>query len=244
MVSTALQFPSHAVSTPAAQPVAPENGADRSQLLAARAELDPAVVNHVGRAGAADGKAATSDGQASPEQAADSAKTDDAAETDEVRRLKARDSEVRAHERAHAAAGGALAGAPSFTFERGPDGRSYAVSGEVSIDVSDVSNDAQATVRKMQQVKRAALAPQSPSDADRAIAAMADSRIAAARVELSVTGSEETPEEQASTQAANAAIAGAAARTEFGSYEHRKAAAAAYHAAAVPASGNGINVAA
>jgi hypothetical protein len=236
MVSAALQFISHAVSTRALRSVAPESGSDRMQPSAARDPHDPAVVNHVGRAAAADESAAPPDGQALPDKAADRA------ESDEVHKLQARDSEVRAHEQAHAAAGGALAGAPSYTFERGPDGRSYAVSGEVSIDISEVSNDAQATIRKMQQVKRAALAPQSPSDADRAIAAVADAKITTARLELTIGVSEKPAEEAASTDTANDPMAGDAAHEVFGLHEQRNAAAAAYRSARGPVPGSGVNV--
>jgi len=91
----------------------------------------------------------------------------------QVADLKKRDAEVRRHEQAHAQTGGQFAGAPSYSFERGPDGRSYAVGGEVPIDVSPVAGNPQATVRKMQQVQRAALAPADPSGPDRAIAARA-----------------------------------------------------------------------
>ena len=97
--------------------------------------------------------------------------------TEEERRvvaeLKKRDAEVRAHEAAHKAAAGAYGGAVSFTFQQGPDGRRYAVGGEVPIDVSTVPGDPQATVRKMQQIRRAATAPAEPSGADRAVAAAA-----------------------------------------------------------------------
>ncbi len=98
--------------------------------------------------------------------------------------LKARDREVRAHERAHQAAGGQHAGAASYTFERGPDGRSYAVGGEVPIDASEVRGDPEATIEKMEQVKAAALAPAEPSGQDRKVAAMADAKAAQARAEL------------------------------------------------------------
>jgi len=119
------------------------------------------------------------------------------AEGEEVRRLKARDAEVRAHEAAHAAAGGELAGAPSFKFERGPDGVNYAVSGEVPIDVSPVSGDPDATIMKMQQVKRAALAPANPSGADHSIAASADAAINSARQELAANGGKGQDTDQA-----------------------------------------------
>ncbi len=106
------------------------------------------------------------------------------AESKEVRDLKRRDQNVRQHERAHAAAGGAYAGAPAYQFETGPDGRRYAVSGEVPIDVSPVSGDPDATIRKMDQVKSAAMAPAEPSSQDRAVAATADAKKAQAETEL------------------------------------------------------------
>ena len=98
--------------------------------------------------------------------------------------LKARDQEVRAHERAHQMVGGQYAGAASYTFEQGPDGRSYAVGGEVPIDASEIKGDPEATIEKMEQVKAAALAPVEPSGQDRKVAAMADAKAAQARAEL------------------------------------------------------------
>lgn len=102
----------------------------------------------------------------------------------EVRELAARDREVRAHEQAHAAVGGRYAGAPTYEFTRGPDGVSYAVAGEVSIDTSKVPNDPQATIEKAQLIRRAAFAPAEPSSADRQVAAEATQMEAEARAEL------------------------------------------------------------
>lgn len=102
----------------------------------------------------------------------------------EVRQLAARDREVRAHEQAHAAVGGQYAGAPSYEFTRGPDGISYAVAGEVSIDTSKVPNDPQATIEKAQQIRRAAYAPSEPSVTDRRVAAEATQLEAKARAEI------------------------------------------------------------
>ncbi|MDD9938974.1 MAG: putative metalloprotease CJM1_0395 family protein [Myxococcales bacterium] len=107
-----------------------------------------------------------------------------AQEKRQTRDLARRDAEVRAHEQAHAAAGGAHAGHPSYQFEVGPDGRRYAVGGEVSIDTSPVSGDPEATIQKMQQVRRAALAPAQPSAQDRRVAARAGASIAEAQREL------------------------------------------------------------
>ena len=55
-----------------------------------------------------------------------------------VRELKQRDIEVRAHEQAHKSVGGPYAGAVSFETVTGPDGREYAVGGEVRIDAAPV----------------------------------------------------------------------------------------------------------
>ena len=89
----------------------------------------------------------------------------------QVRQLAGREREVIAHEQAHSAVGGRYAGAPSYSYTRGPDGRSYISGGEVSIDVSPVPNDPEATLRKMEVVQRAALAPAEPSGQDLRVAA-------------------------------------------------------------------------
>jgi hypothetical protein len=98
----------------------------------------------------------------------------DQKDTQALESLRQRDREVRAHEQAHVAAGGNLVrGAASFGYKAGPDGKLYAVSGEVSIDTSPVDGDPRATLRKMDQVRKAALAPAQPSGQDRAVASAA-----------------------------------------------------------------------
>lgn len=101
-----------------------------------------------------------------------------------IRELSQRDSEVRAHEQAHSSVGGQYAGSANYTYQRGPDGVSYAVGGEVSIDVSAVNGDPRATLEKMQTVLRAALAPAEPSTQDRQVAALASQQANQARAEL------------------------------------------------------------
>lgn len=101
-----------------------------------------------------------------------------------IEKLRKRDAEVRRHEMAHASAGGAHAGAPNYDLERGPDGSMYAVGGHVRIDVSPVAGDPAATLRKMQQVRRAALAPAEPSPQDRRVASRASAEEAKARTAL------------------------------------------------------------
>ncbi len=105
-------------------------------------------------------------------------------EAQEIRELQLRDREVRAHEAAHAAAGGAYAGSPTYTFKRGADGHSYAVGGSVSIDISPVKGDPQATLQKAEQVRSAALAPAQPSAQDLKIAQKAQMMASEARIEM------------------------------------------------------------
>jgi hypothetical protein len=95
-------------------------------------------------------------------------------EQQKVEELNKIDRKVRAHETAHIAAGGQyVRGVATYTYETGPDGKQYAVGGEVSIDLSPVPGDPEATVRKMEKVEAAALAPADPSPEDRAVAAQA-----------------------------------------------------------------------
>ncbi len=128
-------------------------------------------------AGAQQGSADESESQKHKEQI-------EQKEQQQIRELAARDREVRAHEQAHAGLGGQFAGAPRYTFERGPDGVNYAVGGEVSIDTGKIANNAEASIEKARTVRRAALAPADPSPQDRRVAALATQIELEARTEL------------------------------------------------------------
>ena len=91
----------------------------------------------------------------------------------ELRELKARDAEVRAHEQAHASVGGKYAGAASFSYQTGPNGIKYAVGGEVPISLPSSSGNPEQAIRAADQVRRAALAPANPSGQDISVAAKA-----------------------------------------------------------------------
>ena len=82
-----------------------------------------------------------------------------------------------------AAGSGLVRGGASYSYQKGPDGRDYAVGGEVSIDVSS-EKDPAATLAKMARVQAAALAPAEPSSQDRSVAAQAQATAAQARVEM------------------------------------------------------------
>jgi len=115
-------------------------------------------------------------------------------ETDE---LKAEDAKVREHERAHAAAAGQYAvGGTRYQYEIGPDGNRYAVHGEVQIDASEIPNDPDATIRKMQTVRRAALAPSDPSSQDQRVAVQASRAEMEARAELAKERVTQAPQPQ------------------------------------------------
>jgi hypothetical protein len=124
-------------------------------------------------------------------------------EQKQVTELKQRDREVRAHEAAHVGAGsGVVSGGVKFSYQSGPDGKRYAVGGEVGIDASPVKDNPEATIRKMQQVRAAALAPASPSGQDRSVAAAAAAQEATARMELNAAQQEKSSSDQ-SAQSVN-----------------------------------------
>jgi len=106
------------------------------------------------------------------------------AELEQIQALAARDREVRAHEQAHASVAGQYARGTSYTYQRGPDGVSYAIGGEVQIDTSPIPGDPEATLRKAQQLRRAANAPAEPSSQDARVAAQAAQMEQQARIEL------------------------------------------------------------
>ncbi|MDQ1244768.1 MAG: hypothetical protein QG565_1108 [Campylobacterota bacterium] len=89
-----------------------------------------------------------------------------------VQDLQSRDTEVRAHEAAHQGAGGGMTGGASFSYQKGPDGRMYAIGGEVSISIPSGSTP-QETIRNAQQAIAAAMAPADPSGQDFAVASSA-----------------------------------------------------------------------
>jgi hypothetical protein len=113
------------------------------------------------------------------------------AELQIVESLKSTDTAVRQHEMAHVAVGGQyITSGASFSYEKGPDGKNYAVEGEVGIDTSVIPGDPQATIAKMRQIKSAALAPSSPSPQDLKVAASATFATSKALSELMILRAE------------------------------------------------------
>jgi hypothetical protein len=107
-----------------------------------------------------------------------------AEELAQVAKLAARDREVRLHEAQHQAAAGSLAiGGPQFTYQTGPDGKLYAVGGEVKLSVPATQNPEEMLTRAA-QMRAAATAPADPSGQDLAVAAQAAAMEIKARQEL------------------------------------------------------------
>lgn len=114
----------------------------------------------------------------------------------QVAELKRIDTAVKAHEMAHVAAGGQyVQGGPKYEYQKGPDGRNYAVGGSVSLDTGEEKNPEE-TIRKAQIVRRAALAPANPSSTDRQVAASASGMEMKARQKLTKEKMEEAKEEE------------------------------------------------
>ncbi len=123
-----------------------------------------------------------------------------------IDKLQKVDQEVHNHELAHlAAAGGYATSGASYQYQTGPDGRKYAVGGEVQIDTSP-GRTPEETISKMETVRRAALAPASPSGQDQMVAAQATVRIASAAQEIVQIAAERNAKEN---EAAAAAVKGA-----------------------------------
>lgn len=105
-------------------------------------------------------------------------------EQQQVAQLKQIDRMVRAHEQAHLAVGADLVrGGATFSYQVGPDHQRYAVSGEVSIDVSPASTP-QETIPKAAHIRATALAPADPSAQDNSVAAQASRMEGEARMEI------------------------------------------------------------
>nr|NJM01125.1 SprA-related family protein [Desulfobacula sp.] len=130
-----------------------------------------------------------------------------------IEELKKADTKVRQHEMAHIAAGGKyITSGANFSYQRGPNGKNYAVGGEVGIDTAPVPGDPEATITKMRQVKNAALAPADPSSQDLKVAANAMSEVSKAMSELILSQAEDRA-------AANEEKAFGPAKEAAGSYE-------------------------
>lgn len=210
---------------------------DGGDLPRDRVEVSDAARRMAARAsGATDGADASSSGvRARPANTTAAAGTSSVltdAQQRELFDLQAADRSVRAHEAAHMAAGGSLAGGATYTTKTGPDGKEYAVAGEVPIELSSVGTPEERMARA-RQVRASALAPADPSPQDLRVAAEASSMELAAMLDASSqartevkAGAKATGPQTSSTAAvksADAAKANDAAATAKAAGETRAA---------------------
>jgi len=94
-----------------------------------------------------------------------------------IRQLRSRDSQVKAHYSAQAAAGGAQSSVASYRYTVGPDGQRYATDGSISFHMNSHGTPHR-MASQARAVRMAALAPANAGPRDLAVAA------AAMRVEL------------------------------------------------------------
>ncbi|EGO9810499.1 putative metalloprotease CJM1_0395 family protein [Campylobacter coli] len=113
----------------------------------------------------------------------------------QVRELQSIDRNVKAHEAAHQAAGGGLAGAASFSYTRGPDNQMYATAGEVPIRMQK-GRTPEETIANARQVVAAAMAPADPSPQDYKVAANALKMEFKARAEATKLKAQEAQEKK------------------------------------------------
>ena len=107
-----------------------------------------------------------------------------------VKDLQSRDAEVRTHESAHQAAGGGMTGAATFTYQQGPDGKMYAIGGEVPVSIPSGSSP-QERISNARQAIAAAMAPSDPSSQDFAVASSATVMLTKAQQQLAKEAQEE-----------------------------------------------------
>ena len=118
-----------------------------------------------------------------------------------VEELKRIDQNVRAHEQAHMAAGrGVVTSGANYTYTYGPDGKQYAVGGEVGIDTS-AERKPEANIDKGIRIQAAALAPRDPSPQDYRVAAIGSRLETQGRVDLRQQEVQQAEETAARAQA-------------------------------------------
>ena len=89
-----------------------------------------------------------------------------------LEKFKNSDSNIRTHEQAHAA-NGATTTPISYKYQMGPDGKMYAIGGEVRLDTS-IPKDPKEASFKLSQIQRASNAPSDMSGADAHISIQAN----------------------------------------------------------------------
>ncbi len=164
--------------------------------LSSRGEIkDEAIVSDEAKTLLEKDKTSTSENNGSKETSFQIKKELTPEQEQVVAKFKLRDAEVKTHEQAHiGAASGINASAPTFDYQTGPDGKQYAVGGEVSISFSQSENPAE-NLAKAEAMRAAALAPAEPSNQDLSVANKAEKMIQEAKQKLAEQKAETVPTE-------------------------------------------------
>jgi len=85
-------------------------------------------------------------------------------------RLQRRHRDVIRHEMAHFQTGQPYASFPRYFYVRGPLNQQFAISGIVKFNATPVPGNKKETLIKLEKLRRAALAPRTPSNQDRRVA--------------------------------------------------------------------------
>jgi len=101
----------------------------------------------------------------------------------EIQRADNWEASVVQHERSHMQTGGEFAGAATYVYGKGADGKTYITGGEVSMKVP-AGGDLERLSYALERVKRAAMSPANPSPQDMMTAAMASTRQASVNQEI------------------------------------------------------------
>ena len=135
-------------------------------LVMQRDQVNAALPRNNGAAGQASGAAAAG---TKPTTAANQLTPAQQQQIEELRQI---DGRVHRHEQAHiAAAGGLITSGPDYTYTYGPDGKPYAIGGEVGIDTS-AEKKPEDNIDKGLHIQAAALAPADPSAQDYQVASL------------------------------------------------------------------------
>jgi hypothetical protein len=89
-----------------------------------------------------------------------------------LEKFKKTDAQVRSHEQVHATIGQTTSPI-SYNYQKGPDGKMYAVGGSVRFDTS-IPEDPKAAAFKLDRLSKAASGPADPSGADNTIASQSN----------------------------------------------------------------------
>jgi len=100
-----------------------------------------------------------------------------------IKELEKMDKAVREHEQVHKAVAGPYAGEITYRFVTGPDGKRYAVGGSTPLGAPQCRRPEE-TIRVMNKLRQAAMAPGDPSPEDMHVARLAAMREQEARAEI------------------------------------------------------------